>query len=233
MLLIETPDIWIAELAQQLSAQHLKFNQIEGGLIAGSAEVSWQDGFASPRSLGRWEWRLTPRWDGLFTESLNALSGPATGHTALQFSWEGIALHQSHFIIQVKSIQLNHPLWSMMQPSAELHLEAEKITIHDEAIRGEATITCLHGYSPQVRLPDLGSWQIQLHADGDIGSAKFSTLQGPLHVEGEGRFTTQPFQMKLSGRLWSEAREARDIEPIIKPLGIQERDGSVPWKLQF
>jgi general secretion pathway protein N len=232
-LLVDTPDTWIAGLAKQLSGQRLQLTHIEGGLIQGSADFYWGDDNASTLPLGRWEWRYSPGWDGLLTETISALLGPATGQVALQVSWDGVTLHNADFIIQVSTIKWHHPLWMMVQPSAELHFQAQKINIQNEGITGEASLTCSHGYSPQVRLPDLGSWQIQWKSEDTIGILKLVTLKGPLHVDGDGQFSMQPLQLKLSGRLWSEARYARDLEPIIKSIGPQQVDGSVPWKLRF
>jgi hypothetical protein len=227
-LFVDTPDAWLAGLAKQLSGQRVQLTHIEGGLIQGSADFYWGDDPLSTLPLGRWEWRYSPGWDGLLAVNVSALSGPATGQVALQMSWDGVTLHKADFIIQVSSIKWRNPLWMMVQPSAELHFQAEKINIQNEVITGEASLTCMHGYSSQVRLPDLGSWQIQWKSEDTIG-----ILKGPLHVDGDGQFGTQPLQLKISGRLWSEARYARDLEPIIKLVGPQQVDGSVPWKLRF
>jgi len=233
MLLIDTPDTWISGLAQQFSAQRLQLSRIEGGVIAGSADFVWQEGSPPPMPLGRWEWHYAPRWEGLLNESISALSGPAKGQVTLQMSWDGMTLYDADFFIQVSAIQLRNPLWVMVQPSADLHLHSEKIQIQNDLIVGEATLTCNHGYSPQVRLPDLGSWKIQWQPQGTSGSLKLVTLKGPLHVDAEGQLNTQPLQLKLSGRLWSEAQYTHDLEPIIKLVGPQQWDGSVAWKLKF
>ena len=232
-LFVDTPDAWLAGLAKQLSGQRVQLTHIEGGLIQGSADFYWGDDPLSTLPLGRWEWRYSPGWDGLLAVNVSALSGPATGQVALQMSWDGVTLHKADFIIQVSSIKWRNPLWMMVQPSAELHFQAEKINIQNEVITGEASLTCMHGYSSQVRLPDLGSWQIQWKSEDTIGILKLITLKGPLHVDGDGQFGTQLLQLKISGRLWSEARYARDLEPIIKLVGPQQVDGSVPWKLRF
>ncbi len=232
-LFVDTPDAWLAGLAKQLSGQRVQLTHIEGGLIQGSADFYWGDDPLSTLPLGRWEWRYSPGWDGLLAVNVSALSGPATGQVVLQMSWDGVTLHKADFIIQVSSIKWRNPLWMMVQPSAELHFQAEKINIQNEVITGEASLTCMHGYSSQVRLPDLGSWQIQWKSEDTIGILKLITLKGPLHVDGDGQFGTQPLQLKISGRLWSEARYARDLEPIIKLVGPQQVDGSVPWKLRF
>jgi hypothetical protein len=232
MLLIETPDAWMSGFAQMVSGQRLQLSALQGGFIAGSAEFSWQEENTS-FSLGRWEWRLTPRWDGMITESFNAIQGPISGKTEIQISWDGMTLRDTHFIAQTKALKWDNPLWMMMQPSAQLDIETEKINFHDQTITGQATITCQHAFTPQVRLPDLGSWQVKILGEGPTGSLRLVTLKGPLHAEGDGIFSLQPPNLKLSGRLWSEARYARDIEPLIQPLGLQQIDGAIPWKIQL
>jgi general secretion pathway protein N len=233
-LLFETPEAWIRGSAYALSGNHLQLLDIEGGVLYGSADVSWGEDPALGTPLGRWGWRYTPQWDGVLIETVRALSGPATGQTGLQLSWDGLTLLSADFTIQARAISWRNPLWTMVQPTAELYLQTEKLNIQNAGMVGEGSLTCSHAYSPQVRLPDLGSWQMHWQAEGETTYLKMMTLKGPLHLEGEGVLTAagQP-TLKLSGRLWSEARYARDLEPIIKQVGAQQPDGSVPWRLNL
>ena len=233
-LLFETPEAWIRGSAYALSGHHLQLLDIEGGVLDGSADVSWDEDHAPGIPLGRWGWRYTPQWNGILIETVRALSGPATGQTGLQLSWDGLTLLGADFTIQARAISWRNPLWTMVQPAAALHLQTERLNIQHEGMVGEGSLTCSHAYSPQVRLPDLGSWQMHWQAAGETTHLKMMTLKGPLHLEGDGVLTVagQP-TLKLSVRLWSEARYARDLEPIIKLMGAQQPDGSVPWRLSL
>jgi general secretion pathway protein N len=226
------PARWLAALAEDASAGHLRLAAPRGTVWDGSAQLQLTGGAGSTdRSAlpGRLSWRLRPTWRGglaATVESDCCTAAPLT--LALQPRWRGLRLDVSDGRSRWPAALLaglGTP-WNTLQPQGDLALSTQGLAADWNAGRlaltGSAQLEARDMSSRLSTLQPMGSYRLQLDG-GPLPTLTLNALPGSaLQLAGTGRW--------VGGRLRfeGEASAAPEREAALANLLniIGRRDGA-------
>ena len=225
-LVLEPPASWLQSLARAGSQGLVELDAPAGGFGSGSAGILFHRPGETPRPLGHWRWQFTwtgggPGW------RLDGRDGPLTGSVVVHPGFGILTLADVDLSLPAEAVPPGQATWDLLHAAGTVRVIAPLFRLGNAGLEGQGTVALLQASSTLVALPTLGSW----HADWELHEGKgvvtLKTDAGPLHLEGQGPLLI-PGRSALHGRAWTEPGSAQVLEPILRLLGRQGPDGSIP-----
>ncbi len=192
------PARWLAALAEDASAGHLRLASPRGTVWDGSAQLQLTGGAGSMDRAGlpgRLSWRLRPTWRGGLAATVESDCCTATPlRLVLQPRWQGMRLDvsdgQSRWPAALLA-GLGTP-WNTLQPQGDLALSTQGLaaewTAGRLALAGGAQLEVRGMSSRLSTLQPMGSYRLQLDG-GALPTLTLSSLPGSaLQLAGTGRW---------------------------------------------
>ncbi len=229
--LAEAPASLLPWLLDQAQAP-VRATAASGTLWSGSAELRWQGGPVPPLSLGRWAWH--PAWRGLFGPGLALANntGPMLANGMLAPGLGNLRLLALDASLPATLIPAGWATWDLLHGEGNIVLHSEALTLDHQGLTGHADLTWRDAAIAQSAVRPLGSWHLDVLANGEEGLFRIDTLGGPLHLDGQGRYALDG-RYSLQGRARAEPAVQADLAPLLQTLGPTASDGSValniPW----
>lgn len=199
-VLVFAPARWLAAAVAQVSGAHLILLNPQGSVWNGSAQLVLSGGAGSNEAMalsGRLAWQVLPAW-GAWQLRLDApCCTPNALHVAASARWDGLHLSlkdsRSQWPAELLT-GLGTP-WNTVQAQGVLDLSTQGLALslsQDHlALTGHAQLEALDVSSRLSTLKPMGSYRLSLNGgvkDGEPIGMKLTTLQGSLHLNGQGHW---------------------------------------------
>lgn len=182
-------------------------------------DLRWR--FLPARLLaGRLAFAVTGRSAGF--ESRGELARSLSLWEARDVSIDGLAAGAASFM----------PLIAHWRPDGRLAASAPLLAWNDREMRGEARLEWRAAAVALSEVKPLGSYRVDLKADGAQARVTLSTLEGPLALAGQGT-VSPPARLVFSGEARAQGPAATALQPLLDLLGPRRADGSrtLQWRL--
>ena len=177
-----------------------------------------------------WRWLPAELLAGRMAFAIDARSGDAqaTGVVA-----RSVALWHARGSLDAPAAfaATAYPLLGTWRPEGRLAVRTDGIAWNDREARGEAVAEWRDAAIGLSDVRPLGSYRVNLHADGGAMKIDASTLQGALRIAGQGSLTP-PGNFAFNGEARAEGPNARTLEPLLDRLGPKRADGArtLQWR---
>ena len=123
------------------------------------------------------------------------------------------------------------PLIGRWRPEGRVSLAAPAIDFSGEEVRGDARIEWKGAGVGLSEVKPLGSYRMELNADGPGAKLNVTTLDGTLRVSGQGRIDW-PSRLTFAGEARGEAAKAQALGPLLDLMGPARPDGAraIDWR---
>jgi general secretion pathway protein N len=195
-LLVFAPARWLTEALQRASNGRIVLNAPRGTIWNGSAQLLLTGGPGSADAAAlpsRLDWRLRPRWDGLFAELATGCCTPQPVALRVTPRWGGAS-------VKLADVQTQWPAallaglgtpWNTLQIDGDLLLATNGVSVEwvqgRLAIAGRAELTAQRLSSRLSTLRPMGSYRITV-IGGTPPTLQLETLEGGLQLSGSGQW---------------------------------------------
>jgi general secretion pathway protein N len=195
-LVLFAPARWLTGALQRASDGRIVFNAPRGTVWNGSAQVLLTGGPGSADAAAlpsRLDWRLRPRWDGLFAEVATGCCTPQPLALRVTPRWGGVQ-------VKLADVQTQWPAallaglgtpWNTLQIEGDLLLAANGVSVEwvqgRLAIAGRAELTAQRLSSRLSTLRPMGSYRVTV-IGGTPPTLQLQTLEGGLQLSGSGQW---------------------------------------------
>jgi general secretion pathway protein N len=197
-LLYFAPARWLAHGVALASHGHILFEQTQGTVWHGSAQLVFSGGAGSidrapmPQRL---RWKLLPDWIGLQGSIAAECCTPQALHIDAYWRPSGFRVHvgngQSTWPT-APLVGLGTP-WNTLQFQGQLVAQTEGLELHWIAgrfqVQGQAQIDALRVSTRLSTLQPLGDYRLSLFSQAGTPKLEVQTLQGDLQITGNGEWT--------------------------------------------
>lgn len=217
-----TPAAFLAARINGASGGQVDLRHASGTLWRGNAaaQIATPSG---PFDLDAVEWSFAPSrlLAGRIAFDLKA-SGrglEARGEIGRGFSdWQ---LRDSSAEAKASVLSAFHPLATTWMPEGRFLLAAPDLRWDRARVRGEASVEWREAAVSLSEVKPLGSYRLEARGEDSAAKLSLVTLQGPLKLSGQGRFTP-PGLVSFSG----EARGDKALEALLDLMGPRRPDGA-------
>jgi general secretion pathway protein N len=123
------------------------------------------------------------------------------------------------------------PLVGRWRPEGRVSIAARGLDISGEDVRGDARIEWKGAAIGLSEVKPLGSYRVEIDADGPGAKLNVSTLEGSLRLTGQGRIDW-PARLAFAGEARGEAAKAEALAPLLDLMGPARPDGAhaIDWR---
>jgi general secretion pathway protein N len=219
-LLLFAPARWLTGPLQRATGDRLLLDEPRGTLWNGSARLllSGGPGSADAAALpSRIDWRLRPRWDGLFAEVATACCTAQPLALRVRLRWGGakVALDDSQSRWPAELLVGLGTPWNTLRIEGDLLLATQELSLEwvqgRLAVAGRAELTAQRLSSRLSTLRPMGSYRITV-LGGSTPALQLETLEGGLQLSGSGQWVGS--RLRFSGT----ASAAPDREAALSNL---------------
>jgi general secretion pathway protein N len=225
-LLASTPATFIAARASAAAPGRIELADTRGTLWSGSARARIRV-TGGDVLLDRIDWRFLP---ARLASGRIAFDVTATGRglevrsqVARGFAgWElrDVAAHGDAAALTPLA-----PVIAAWRPEGNVAISSPAIEWNDTRARGDLRAEWNDAALSISEVRPLGSYRIDVHADGGPANVVVATLSGPLRVAAQGTLMP-PSALRLSGDARGEGAAAAALEPLLNLMGPRRPDGS-------
>jgi general secretion pathway protein N len=219
-LLLFAPARWLTGAVQRATGERVLLNEPRGTIWNGSAQLLLAGGPGSTDAAalpGRLDWRLRPRWDGLFAQLEAGCCTPQPLELRLRLRWSGaqvvLADRRTEWPAALLA-GLGTP-WNTLQIEGDLLLATHELSVEwvqgRLAIAGRAEVRAQRLSSRLSTLRPMGSYRISI-LGGATPALQLDTLEGALQLSGSGQWVGS--RLRFSGT----ASAAPDREAALSNL---------------
>jgi general secretion pathway protein N len=228
------PARWIeARLAAAMPGRY-QVHAIEGTLWKGDAQAVVNAPGGS-LVVDRIEWRFLPSrlLQGRLAFAIDAKGAgfDARYEATHSFAGSGVRDLTAHADAALAAAVV--PLASGWRPEGQVTVTASSIEISGQQVRGDARVEWKAAGLALSEVKPLGSYRIELAADGPGAKIAVATLDGPLRFTGQGR-VEWPYRLAFAGEASGEAAKAEALGPLLDLMGPRRPDGSraIDWRMR-
>ena len=195
-MLLFAPARWLTATLERAGDNRILLNEARGTIWNGSAQLLLTGGPGSADAAAlpsRLDWRLRPRWDGLFAELSTACCMAEPLALRVRPRWGGMHVTLADGQTQWPTALLaglGTP-WNTLQFEGDLLLATHGLSVEwvqgRLAIGGRAELTALRLSSRLSTLRPMGSYRITV-LGGTPPTLQLSTLEGALQLGGSGQW---------------------------------------------
>jgi general secretion pathway protein N len=214
------PARWLTAALQRATGERVLLSEPRGTIWNGSAQLLLAGGPGSTDVAAlpsRLDWRLRPRWDGLFAQLDTACCTPQPLALRVRPRWGGAELVLEDSKTQWPAAVLaglGTP-WNTLQIEGDLLLDTNELSVEwvqgRLAIEGRAELTAQRLSSRLSTLRPMGSYRITV-LGGTTPTLQLETLDGSLQLSGSGQWVGS--RLRFSGT----ASAAPDREAALSNL---------------
>src|SRR5450631_573969 len=225
-LLASTPATFIAARASATAPGLIDLADTHGTLWSGSARARIR-ATGGDVLLDRIEWRFLPArlafgriaFDVVATgRGLDVRSQVARGFAG----WE---LREVAARGDVAALTPLAPVIATWRPEGNVAISSTGIEWNDSRARGDVRAEWSDAALSISDVRPLGSYRIDVHADGGPANVAVATISGPLRIAAQGTLMP-PCVLRLSGDARGEGAAAAALEPLLNLIGPRRPDGA-------
>jgi general secretion pathway protein N len=214
------PARWLTASLQRATVERVLLSEPRGTIWNGSAQLLLSGGPGSTDAAAlpsRIDWRLRPRWDGVFAQLETACCTPQPLALRVRPRWGGaeIVLEDGKSQWPAALLAGLGTPWNTLQIEGDLLLGTNELSVEwvqgRLAIGGRAELTAQRLSSRLSTLKPMGSYRITL-LGGTTPTLQLDTLEGSLQLSGSGQWVGS--RLRFSGT----ASAAPDREAALSNL---------------
>jgi general secretion pathway protein N len=220
------PASFIAERASAAAPGRIVLTDTQGTLWKGSARARIRAA-GGDVLLDRLEWRFLPARLAsgrvAFDVSATGRGLDARSQVARGFGgWElrDVAAHGDAAVLTPLA-----PMIAAWRPEGNVAISSPAIEWNARGARGDLSAEWKDAAVSISDVRPLGSYRIDMHAEGGPAKITLATLAGPLRISGNGTFAP-PSGLVLSGDARGEGVQAGTLEPLLNLIGPRRSDGA-------
>ena len=195
-IVLFAPARWLTGAVQRATEGRVLLSDARGTVWNGSAQLLLTGGAGSTDAVAlptRLDWRLRPRWNGVFAELTSACCTPQPVAVRTQWRWGGT--HVTFANAQTRwpaglLAGLGTP-WNTLQFDGDLVLATHELSVEwvqgRLAIAGRAELTAQRLSSRLSTLRPMGSYRVTV-LGGSAPTLQLDTLEGSLQLSGTGQW---------------------------------------------
>lgn len=245
MLGWQLPARWLTPALARATGEHIRLADVRGTLWNGSAVLSLAAGPGSQnlRALpGRTHWRLRPSLSVvpallLSIDQACCLDRPAQARIAIGSNGIDLRLGALDWHGPVEVVQGLGTPWNTLGFDGRLRVSTQALHLRRQhgqmQLDGHLSLTAESVSSRISALRPLGSYRFELDGDPTPGARQeplrftLATLQGPLHLRGQGVWTAG--QLRFSGEAQAESGREEALAHVLNLIG--NRHGAIALRV--
>lgn len=225
-LLASTPATFIAARASATAPGLIELADTHGTLWSGSARARIR-ATGGDVLLDRVEWRFLP---ARLASGRIAFDVVATGRgldvrSQVARGFAGWELREVAARGDVAALTPLAPVIATWRPEGNVAISSPAIEWNDSRARGDLRAEWSDAALSISDVRPLGSYRIDVHADGGPANVAVATISGPLRIAAQGTLMP-PSALKLSGDARGEGAAAAALEPLLNLIGPRRPDGA-------
>ncbi|MDB5874053.1 MAG: type secretion system protein [Ramlibacter sp.] len=231
--LLFAPARWLTAPVERATEGRLLFGDVRGTVWNGSAQLMLAGGAGSTDATAlpsRVDWRLRPRWNGIFAELASACCTTQPLALQLRPRWGGahvtIADSRSQWPAALLA-GLGTP-WNTLQFDGDLQLATEGLSVEwvqgRLAIAGRAELTAQRLSSRLSTLRPMGSYRITV-LGGATPALQLDTLEGSLQLAGSGQWVGS--RLHFSGAASAAPERESALSNLLNIIGRRNGPRSI------
>jgi general secretion pathway protein N len=225
-LLAGTPATFIVARASATAPGLIELADTHGTLWSGSARARIR-ATGGDVLLDRIEWRFLP---ARLASGRIAFDVAATGRgldvrSQVARGFAGWELHDVAARGDAAALTPLAPVIATWRPEGNVAITSPAIEWNDTRARGDLRAEWNDAALSLSEVRPLGSYRIDVHADGGAVNVVVATLSGPLRVAAQGTLVP-PSVLRLSGDARGEGAAAAALEPLLNLMGPRRPDGA-------
>ena len=199
----------------------------KGTLWQGSGQLMYagQQGEVLPMSTLAWRWQPAALRSLALQWHIDA-DGQAG---SLQLTARSAQLDNVQLQLPVAALTGFSPKWQSARLGGQLQLNVGHLLLQQGRVQGQAVLAWVAASSPLSRIQPFGSYALDVQGQGEQVQLAMRTVQGPLQIQGQGRYDASGLQ--FAGSASSEAAQYEALKPVLLMLGKPSGANSVTWQL--
>jgi general secretion pathway protein N len=175
---------------------------------------------------GEFFWRFLPRslLQGRIDLELRHSSQPKA--VMLSAGLSGILLQRGTLNLPGLALERLGSPWNSLRPSASLHVRWEDWRLARGRAQGQLVLELSGVSSALTPVRPLGAYRGELVSSGEQAVVNLSTLAGPLHLEGSGRWSARA-GLSLQASAWADPVEQDRLLPLLGLMGRREGNKTI------
>jgi general secretion pathway protein N len=232
MLVALCPAAWVLRQAEAHSGSRFAAFEETGTAWAGSARLA----FSTPAgkvTIERVSWRLSPAslLGGRLGFHVEANAGGLRAAGVVARGLDGWSVHDASASGDASALSTLTPLAAAWKPEGKVEVIVPRAFLDGARLRGQAEIVWRDASLALSAVKPLGTYRLELAAEGGPAQVTLATLAGTLRLAGRGTFAP-PAAFTLSGDARAEGPAAAAVEPMLDLIGPKRPDGARALELR-
>jgi len=210
-------------LARVAPPAGLSLSDVNGTVWNGSAALATQAGV--PITHVRWRFVASRLASARIAFAVDAAGAALQARGELSRGLGGIEAHGVTARGDAAALTALVPLAAAWRPQGAVTLDAPALAWDGRTARGSARAEWRDASLAISDVRPLGSYRVDVRADGGPARFDVATLDGALRVAGHGTFAP-PDALAFSGEARAQGNSAAALEPLLNLLGPRRADGA-------
>lgn len=224
-LIVSAPATLLDRSLSHASHGQLRLLQAQGTLWSGSGQIEWRDGSGRSALARRMAWRLKPGPVLLGRLAYAVELEPATAPFLMTVFWSHVELAQVDIHVPASALGLGMPRLVALGLGGGLQLQVPHWSFGPGAGPSTATLRWQAAGSALVPVTPLGDYELRIAGDAATVHATLHTLQGPLQLDGQGRWA-RGSQASYVATARLPAPLQPQLAPFLRLIAVERSDGS-------
>lgn len=221
------PSSIITSSLSTISQPQVKFTEPSGTVWNGGTDVII--GESQAHKLGHLAWQI--QWSGLWKLHLPfVLSWNAQPLAEVYLSKSKLEFHQLHLPITLSQMRRAYPFLSTLSLGGKLIVDSQTFSISQESFQGDIFVHLEEVFSGLTPINPLGKYELHLQGDQQSLLMHLQSLQGPLWVEANGKWSNQ-HGLNLVGKVRAEPSQSKVLSPLLHLMGNESQTGEFSFQL--
>ena len=174
---------------ERATGGRLRLAEAQGSVWSGAGWIEMRDADGRAGVAKRLAWRVLPEslWRGRLVAEVTLDQDAKPFRATLSPSRVEISAAALH--LPAAALGLGLPRLTALRLSGDLRLEIAQLSLERGRIDGDATLQWRAAGSALTPVSPLGDYEVRFKAAGPVMHATLRTLEGPLQLEGDGKWT--------------------------------------------
>jgi general secretion pathway protein N len=230
-LLVWAPATIVDAQLKRATDGRLRLSQAQGTIWAGSGLLELRDARGANAIAKDFAWRVLPDslWHGrLVCEvTLENQGRPFLVSAAIS----KVSITNAEINLPAAAMALAEPRLKPLKLSGDVALRTTNLAMGAGEMLGNVTLQWRNAGSAFTPVSPIGSYELQLNGEGKSVSARLSTLQGPLQLDGSGAWPIgQNPQFQATVRVPPQYQE--QFTPLLRLISVQRDQDTFELQLK-
>lgn len=230
-LILTLPAVFIDTGLDRASRSIVRLTETRGTAWSGTGQLEIREKGRRIGNTHRLTWHFLP-WSVLrghlaFEIKLDQASQPVL----LKIHLWRIELSNAEIILPAAVLALMEPRLVPLKLGGDLSLHAPHLSIGRQQIQGNWTLKLHKVTSELTAVAPLGDYQLDVTSSGNRNQTVMRTLQGPLHIDGAGSWTSGG-ATAFAGTARIPVSLQQQLAPLLRLIAVERSEGNFEIQLK-